>query len=66
MLRLAGPDDLLTVEEIVRAAYSHCIARIGRAPGPMLDDYAGQIGAGRVHVAEHNGAVKGFLVLIPQ
>lgn len=65
MLRLAGPADLVTIEEIVHAAYSHYIARIGREPGPMLDDYAAQIGAGRVYVAEHNGAVKGFLVLIP-
>ncbi|WP_139223455.1 hypothetical protein [Methylocapsa palsarum] len=39
-LRLAGPGDLATVQEIVRAAYNHYIARIGREPGPMFNDYA--------------------------
>lgn len=32
----------------------------------MLDDYAGLIGKGLVHVLEHEGAVKAVLVLIPQ
>jgi hypothetical protein len=37
-IRRATLDDLAAVEEIVRGAYSHYIARIGRPPGPMLDD----------------------------
>jgi len=65
-LRLATPADLATVQEIARAAYGHYIARIGREPGPMLDDYAALIGAGRVHVVEQDGGVEGFVVLIPQ
>lgn len=65
-LRLATRDDLAAVQEIVRAAYTHYIARIGREPGPMLDDYTALIGEGRVHVAERDGAVQGVLVLIPQ
>lgn len=66
LLRRATADDRPTVEAIVEAAYSHYIARIGSKPGPMLDDYAAQIAAGRVHVMEHDGAVKGLLVLIPE
>jgi ribosomal protein S18 acetylase RimI-like enzyme len=66
ILRPAARDDLAAVQEIVRAAYTRYIARIGREPGPMLDDYAALIGEGRVHVAERNGIVQGVLVLIPQ
>ncbi len=64
--RLATATDLGTVEAIVRSAYVHYVPRIGREPGPMLDDYASLIRDGRVHVIEHDGIVQGVLVLIPQ
>jgi ribosomal protein S18 acetylase RimI-like enzyme len=65
-LRLATRDDLQAVENVVRAAYSHYVVRLGREPGPMLDDYNALIGRGHVHVIEHNGMVQGVLVLIPE
>lgn len=65
-LRPATLDDLAAVEEIVRAAYSPYISRIGRSPGPMLDDYRALIEDRRAHVAERGGVVQGVLVLIPQ
>ena len=65
-LRQATPADLEAVEAVVQAAYSHYVARIGRQPGPMLDDYDALIAAGHVHVMEHEGAVAGVLVLIPE
>lgn len=65
-IRPATLADLPTVQHIVHAAYAHYIARIGREPGPMLDDYRALIETARVHVAERNGAVLGILVLIPQ
>jgi ribosomal protein S18 acetylase RimI-like enzyme len=65
-LRPAIHGDLSAVQEIVRAAYIHYVARIGREPGPMLDDYVALIGEGRVHVAERDGVVQGILVLLPQ
>jgi GNAT superfamily N-acetyltransferase len=65
-LRIATADDKPAVEAIVQAAYTHYIARIGRKPGPMLDDYGALIEAGRVHVMECNGELKGLLVLIPE
>lgn len=65
-LRPATRDDLAAVQEIVRASYAHYTARIGREPGPMLDDYAVLIGEGRVQVAERDGIVQGVLVLIQQ
>ncbi len=65
-MRLATVSDLQAVEAIVRRAYTPYIARMGREPGPMLDDYGALIAAGRVHVIEHEGAVRGVLVLIPE
>ena len=64
-IRLAALSDLTQVETIVRAAYSGYIARIGREPGPMLDDYASLIDQRRVYVLDDNGLV-GVLVLVPE
>ena len=65
-LRLATPEDRSAVEAIVEAAYSHYIERLGRKPGPMLDDYGALITAGRVRVMDCDGELKGLLVLIPE
>lgn len=65
-LRTATSDDLGAVEDIVRSAYSHYVSRIGQEPAPMLDDYSRLIREGRVHVIEHDGTVRGVLVLMPQ
>ena len=64
--RAATSDDLDAVEDIVRSAYARYVPRIGRKPGPMLDDYARLIREGRVRVIEHDNTVRGILVLIPQ
>jgi GNAT superfamily N-acetyltransferase len=64
-LRLATPADLAAVESIVHAAYEPYVARMGRKPGPMLDDYAALVAEGRVHVLEIGGVVEGLVVLIP-
>ncbi|WP_353473797.1 GNAT family N-acetyltransferase [Salipiger sp. H15] len=66
LIRRARPADLAAIEAIVEAAYSPYIPRMGREPGPMLDDYAALIAAERVHVAETGGEVAGLLVLLPQ
>lgn len=65
-IRAAKPADLSSIEEIVERAYSPYIERMGRPPGPMLDDYAKRIDAGEASVVEHGGGVGGFLVLIDQ
>ena len=62
-LRPATAADARAVRECVEAAYRHYIERIGRKPGPMLDDYAQIIGERPVHVAELDGKVLGMLVL---
>lgn len=65
-IRPATPDDLDSVQRIVREAYTPYVPRIGREPGPMLDDYGALIAEGRVRVVEDDGVVQGLLVLIPQ
>ena len=39
-LRPAQAADAAAIEACVHAAYRHYIERIGRKPGPMLDDHA--------------------------
>lgn len=63
--RVATAQDRPAVEAVVKAAYSRYVPRIGREPGPMLDDYGALIREGRVHVVDRGGAVTGVLVLIP-
>ena len=63
-IRAAVPADLPAVNAIVEAAYSPYIERLGKKPGPMLDDYAAQIAAGRVHCLCDDEGVAGFIVLI--
>jgi ribosomal protein S18 acetylase RimI-like enzyme len=65
-LRLAVRSDLDAVEEIVRAAYTPYVSRIGREPGPMIDDYDALIAQRRVHVIACDDVVQGILVLIPE
>ena len=65
-IRLARHDDLPRVEAIVSEAYRPYIARIGREPGPMLDDYAAMIDAGHVHVLATEDQIEGLVVLIPE
>ena len=72
-LRIAKPTDVPAIEAVVRAAYAPYVPRIGREPGPMLDDYAALVREGRVHVATRSDegdhgceAIEGVLVLIPE
>ncbi len=65
-LRKAVGADRPVIEAIVAAAYSPYVARIGRKPGPMLDDYGALIDEGHVHVVVDDGIVQGFLVLHPE
>lgn len=67
MLRTARPADRAAVEAIVNAAYSIYVARIGKPPGPMLDDYAGLIAQDAVSVLDDDtGAVAAIIVLLPK
>ena len=62
-IRKANLSDANSIQKCVEAAYHHYIARIGKPPGPMLNDYTEVIKHHKVFVAELNGVV-GVLVLI--
>jgi len=63
-LRRATPADADPVAALVDSAYGHYVERIGRPPGPMVDDYHEVIRASDVTVAEaSDGDIVGALVL---
>src|SRR5438128_8893873 len=67
MIRRARLDDRAAVEAIVHAAYAIYLDRIGKPPGPMLDDYARLIADGVVSVLEDgDGTMAAIIVLVPQ
>ena len=61
--RLARPEDADALRRIVREAYAHYIERMGKLPGPMLDDYAKRIKDGQAWVLEVDGTIAGLVVL---
>ena len=63
MIRAGRPDEASVIHDVVCAAYRHYIPRIGKPPGPMLDDYARRIAAGEVWALEEAGQIVGMLVL---
>ena len=65
-IRAATSADLSAVQQIVEDAYRHYIPRIGKPPGPMLDDYAARVADGVVWVIEEGSGVAGIIVLKPQ
>ena len=65
-IRPAVREDRPMIERLVHDAYAKYIARIGKPPGPMLDDYARRIAAGEVWVLTEADAIAGVLVLVPQ
>ncbi len=64
-IRAASFADLPAILQIVNDAYTKYIARIGKPPGPMLDDYAAHVREHTAWVIEQDGAVSGLVVLLP-
>ena len=63
-LRPATAADAPGIAECVRGAYSHYVERIGKPPGPMLDDYDQVVRVHRAYVMEDGGEIIGALVLM--
>ena len=63
-IRPADAADLPAVQRIVRDAYTKYIARIGKPPGPMNDDYAALVRAHHVWVM--GDPLQGAIVLLPE
>jgi ribosomal protein S18 acetylase RimI-like enzyme len=65
-IRAATAADVPAIANIVDQAYRHYIARIGRPPGPMLDDYAARVSEGTVWVLDEEEAViAAIIALLP-
>ena len=64
--RPARIEDATAITECVASAYSHYIDRIGKPPGPMLDDYSEMIMQHYVQVLVDGTNIVGVLVLIRQ
>src|SRR5467141_223273 len=64
-IRAATAADVSAITEIVDQAYRHYIARMGKPPGPMLDDYAARVLEGAVWVIEEGSVIAGIIVLLP-
>ncbi len=65
-IRLAAQADVPAIEELIRAAYTGYIERIGAPPGPMLDDYAARVSQLVLWVGERDGRIVGLVVLVPK
>lgn len=63
IIRPAHAGDAQPITELVNDAYSPYIPRIGRKPGPMLDDYARLIAEAAVFVLEEGDEIAGILVM---
>jgi GNAT superfamily N-acetyltransferase len=64
-IRPATAADTPDIAEIVDQAYRPYTARIGKPPGPMLDDYAARVSEGAVWVLEEGGVIAAIIVLLP-
>lgn len=65
-IRRAAAGDVAAIKALVVEAYSMYVARIGREPAPMLDDYGARAASGEAFVADCAGAVGGLLVLVDE
>ncbi len=63
-IRRAVAADAEEIANCVKAAYEHYIPRMGKPPGPMLDNYDEVVETHHVTVAEHEGKIVGAIVLI--
>lgn len=64
-IRAATAADVPAIVDVVDRAYRHYIARIGKPPGPMLDDYAARVSEDAVWVLQDGPAIAGILGLLP-
>jgi ribosomal protein S18 acetylase RimI-like enzyme len=63
-IRAATAADVPAIVDIVDRAYRHYIARIGKPPGPMLDNYAARVSEDAVWVLEEGPGIAGILALL--
>ncbi|WP_085688212.1 MULTISPECIES: GNAT family N-acetyltransferase [unclassified Pseudomonas] len=65
-IRRAQPQDVECITALVTEAYTPYIARIGKKPAPMLEDYRQVLQDNETFVLTDNGEVVGVLVMNPE
>jgi len=65
-IRAATAADASVIGQIVEQAYRHYIPRIGKPPGPMLDDHSARVSEGAVWAIEEGSTIAGVVVLLPR
>lgn len=63
-IRAADETDVAAAHDIVQAAYRFYIARMGKPPGPMLDDYARRQRDAQLYLASLGAEPVGVAVLV--
>ena len=63
-IRAATAADVPAIVDVVDRAYRHYIVRIGKPPGPMLDDYLARVSQDAVWVLQDGPAIAAILVLL--
>jgi ribosomal protein S18 acetylase RimI-like enzyme len=63
-IRAATAGDVPLITQIVERAYRPHIRRMGKPPGPILNDYVVRVAEGVVWVIEQGNAVGGIIVLL--
>jgi ribosomal protein S18 acetylase RimI-like enzyme len=65
VIRPALPEEIDSVSDLVTAAYSLYLKRIGRLPAPILADYPELINAGSVFVLPAESGLRAVVVMMP-
>lgn len=63
---LAEPGDVAALGAVAQAAYAPYVARMGRRPAPMDEDFAERVARAEVFAARAHGRVVGYLVCHPR
>lgn len=58
----AGVGDVAALRAVAEAAYERYVARMGRRPAPMDEDFAARTARGEAFAARDGGAVVGYVV----
>ena len=56
--------DVEAMSQCARKAYRHYIERLGKEPGPMLDDYGTRVSENDAYVVRRKGQIIALLVLV--
>ena len=63
-IRVANIKDAPGITQCINNAYQHYVSRLGKPPGPMLEDYADIISEHVVYIAEVPNKIVGVMVLM--